>query len=291
MNGSVTIITPVYNAMPYLPDYLDSLLCQDHRPLEVILVNDGSDDDSLYVMEKYSRMMKDKGMECLLIPISHQGQAGAINAALPYVSGQYLTWCDADDILLKDSIEKKAAWLTDNPEYGMVRSNGYEADASTGMIIKEDATDADKAKTDIFEDILLDGTYCYSGCYMIRTSLFFECYPERTIVLSSEGQNLQMLLPAASRTRCGFIDEPLHRYNRRTGSHSSVKRSYTGAAERIKNFTALRLELLKYCECDRDIYIQKCFDLEKKALCSLAETAAKQIRKRSSEKNTGNGEI
>jgi cellulose synthase/poly-beta-1,6-N-acetylglucosamine synthase-like glycosyltransferase len=51
MNGSVTIITPVYNAMPYLPNYLDSLLYQDHRPLEVILVNDGSDDDSLNVME------------------------------------------------------------------------------------------------------------------------------------------------------------------------------------------------------------------------------------------------
>ena len=117
-----------------------------------------------------------------------------MNEALPLISGEFFTWCDSDDLLTPDSVEKKALWLMEHPEIGMVRSNGIVLDADKGVQLSESANPADRCQKSVFEDLLLDRTYCYAGCYMVRTSLFFSCYPDKKMPESPEGQNLQRKL-------------------------------------------------------------------------------------------------
>jgi len=275
----VTLVSPVYNSMPYLQDFLDCLAAQTWRPLEVILVDDGSADDSVRCLQANKDRLEQAGISLHILLRPHGGQAAAFNAALPLISGEFFTWCDADDLLSPDSVEKKVRWLMAHPHVGMVRSNGTVLDADKGIVLSERARESDRQDKNIFDDLFQDLTYCYAGCYMIRTALFFTGYPDKKMPESPEGQNLQLLLPAASRTVCGYLDEKLHTYCRRRSGHSSRDRSYQENLLRLKNFTALRLEILKYCDCDRERYTAMAQAQEQKNMRILLQSAVLRARK------------
>jgi len=279
MRPMVSLVTPVYNAMPYLREYLECVKAQTWRPLEVILADDGSTDDSAAVLQEMKTDLETAGLSVKLVFAPHRGQAAAMNAALPLVTGEFFTWCDADDRLRHDSVEKKVLWLLEHPDVGMVRSNGAVLDADNNVFLSESARASDKADKDIFPELFQDLTYCYAGCYMIRSELFFTCYPQRRIPESPEGQNLQLLLPPASRTVCGYLDEQLHTYCRRGSGHSSMRRSYQQTLRRMENFTALRLEILQYCDCDRAYYEQLARSMEEKNRKTLLLSAVQRARK------------
>lgn len=279
MNPKVTLVSPVYNSMPWLPAFLTCLKEQTWRPLEVILVDDGSTDGSARCMEENRAALEGAGIELKMLFCPHRGQAAAFNAALPHITGEFFTWCDSDDLMTPDSVEKKARWLMDHPETAMVRSNGLVVDGDTGKVLSESARERDRCQKDIFEDIFRDLSYCYAGCYMMTTELFFECYPDKKMPESPEGQNLQLLLPPASRSECGYIHEPLHTYCRRSSGHSSRERSYQENLSRLKNFTALRLALLQYCACDRQRFTEIAREHEQKNMRILLYSAAQRARK------------
>lgn len=279
MKPLVSLITPVFNAMPYLGDYLDSVLAQTWRPLECIFVDDGSTDGSWACLSERLPVMERTGICVRLISITHTGQAAAVNAALPLVSGEYLTWCDADDLLTPDSIAKKADYLNRFPALGMVRSDGIVLDGNSGQPLAYSAAESDRFTQNIFDALFYGNTYCYAGCYMVRTSLLFTCYPEKKIPFSPEGQNLQLLLPPASRSDCGFLPEALHCYCRRSGGHSSRKLSFSEANARLQNFSKLRREILPYCRCDAARYLAADRDIVKKEQYALCRAAAAQARK------------
>ena len=283
MKPLVTLVSPVYNCMPYLPDFLACLREQTWRPLQVILVDDGSADGSRECLREHKEILEASGIHVDLVFCAHGGQAAAFNAALPLVSGAFFTWCDSDDLMTPDNVEKKVRWLSEHPDVGMVRNNGIVMDADKGVVLSHSARETDKCQKSIFEELFLDLTYCYAGCYMIRSELFWQCYPQRQIPVSPEGQNLQLLLPPASRTECGYIDETLHTYCRRSSGHSSMERSYQDNLRRMENFTALRLTLLEYCQCDRAHYTDLAKSLEEKnrkiLLYSAVQRARKDMRK------------
>ena len=279
MNPLVSLISPVYNSMPYLRDFLTCLEQQTWRPLEVILVDDGSTDDSAQCLRENQARLEQAGISVQILFCQHKGQAAAFNAALPLIKGAFFTWCDSDDLMSPDGVEKKVRWLLENPQIGMVRNNGIVLDADKNTVLADSARESDRCTKSIFSDLFQDMTYCYAGCYMIRTDLFFACYPEKQIPESPEGQNLQLLLPPASRTLCGFIDEKLHTYCRRNSGHSSMNRSYQENLLRMKNFTALRLEILKYCDCDRAMYTEMAHRIEEKNKQILLYSALQRARK------------
>lgn len=135
MKPLVSIITPIYNAMPYLNTFLDSVENQTYAPLELILVDDGSTDDSLSVLTERAVIMEEKGISVKVLSQNHAGQVAAVNLALPSVHGELLTWCDADDYWTDDSIEKKVECLLTHPDINMVRSNGLIKDETENPIM------------------------------------------------------------------------------------------------------------------------------------------------------------
>ena len=66
-NPLVSIVTPCYNGAPYLPRFFDSILNQTYKHLEVIFVDDGSQDDTKKVVDQYSSKFKDSNIEFIYI--------------------------------------------------------------------------------------------------------------------------------------------------------------------------------------------------------------------------------
>ena len=115
---------------------------------------------------------------------------------------------------------------------------------------------------------------------MVRVSLFRRCYPDMSIPLSSEGQNMQLLLPPASRSDCGFVPDVLHYYYCRSSGHSSRKRSFTQQLTRIKNFTSLFLRILPYCDCNQDFYRQEIQKIEQQRIEQILYSLRMNIKEK-----------
>lgn len=95
MTDTISVIVPVYNVEAYLPQCLDSILSQDHKALEVIVIDDGSTDASGAICDQYARQ-DDR------VTVVHQKNAGAAaakNAGLRLATGTYLSFVDSDDYL------------------------------------------------------------------------------------------------------------------------------------------------------------------------------------------------
>lgn len=95
----ITIITPVYNCEKYLSECIDSVRNQTYTNWELILVNDGSNDNSLSLIELYAQ----NDTRIKYISQNNQGQATARNKALEVSSGDLITFLDADDYYYKDN--------------------------------------------------------------------------------------------------------------------------------------------------------------------------------------------
>ncbi len=89
----VSVLVPVLNVAGLLPRCLDSLLAQTHRPLEIIVVNDGSTDGSGAVIDSYAALHP----EVRPVHQRHRGLGPARNAALALARGEYVAMVDADD--------------------------------------------------------------------------------------------------------------------------------------------------------------------------------------------------
>ena len=253
MNPLVSLAIPVYNAAPYLDACLDGVEAQSWRPLRVIAVDDGSTDGSTELLMASRDRMEAAGIDYHVLSRPHAGLAAAICEALPLVGDGFFTWCDVDDVLAPGNIGCKASYLMAHPELGLVRNDGLRvSDGLKSRLSRE----PDRETRDIFDDLFREVTYCCAGCYMVRTNLFFKCYPDRRIPLSPEGQNLQLLLPPASRSLCGFIPKDLFHYHQRPDGHFSRPRSLTEQLRRVEDFARLRAEILDYCDCDRALYLR-----------------------------------
>ncbi len=98
--SNVSIVVPVYNAEMYLGHCLDSLVNQTHKDIEIILVNDGSSDDSLSICEAYAA----NDSRIRVIDQPNSGACVARNNGIERASGEFLLFVDADDFLELDLV-------------------------------------------------------------------------------------------------------------------------------------------------------------------------------------------
>ena len=102
MRDSISIIVPVYNVEKYLEKCIDSILNQSYQNLEIILIDDGSTDNSGSICDEYKK--KDKRVQ--VIHQKNQGQSSARNAGLNIAKGSYIGFVDSDDYVEPDYLEQ-----------------------------------------------------------------------------------------------------------------------------------------------------------------------------------------
>lgn len=102
----VSVIIPAYNAGKYIDQTIHSVLNQTYSPVEIIIVNDGSTDNTAEVLRKYQ---SDSRVKVIYQPNS--GCSSAKNTGLAHISGDYIQYLDADDLLSPDKIEEQVEAL------------------------------------------------------------------------------------------------------------------------------------------------------------------------------------
>ena len=117
MTEKITVIVPVYNVENYLDKCLDSVIRQTYKNIEIIVVNDGSTDNSGTICQEYAQ----KDNRIIYIEKENGGLSDARNAGLDRMTGSYVTFVDSDDWIEQDYVEVLYNKLTE-----------YQADISVG---------------------------------------------------------------------------------------------------------------------------------------------------------------
>ena len=222
--GIVSLIVPCYNGEKYLNRCLDSILEQSYNDIELIIVNDGSTDNSEKIIQNRKKEIEDRLWAFKYIYQNNGGVGAAVNKALKFFSGEYLALLDVDDYMMWNAIQLKVEWLNTHLEYNAVFNNGY--------FVKEESYFLDETvfyqqdyewNEDVFSQIIHAKILNFPGSYMIRSSSWLERCPTREIYPSRNGQNMQIILPATYHAKTGYINKPLMRYLVREESLSHFK--------------------------------------------------------------------
>jgi len=118
MDKKVSIIIPIYNTEKYLEECLESVINQTYQNLEIILINDGSKDNSLKICKEFQK----KDNRIILIDKENSGVSNTRNVGIYASTGDYITFVDSDDIVEKDAIETMV-WYITNYNTDVVRTN------------------------------------------------------------------------------------------------------------------------------------------------------------------------
>ncbi|MEA2239237.1 MAG: hypothetical protein QOC81_3961 [Thermoanaerobaculia bacterium] len=109
----VSVIIPTYNYGRFLREAVDSALAQTYTPVEVIVVDDGSTDDTPQILAEYGERIR-------VIRQNNRGVGAARNRGIAAASGEYLAFLDSDDIWRPQALEREIARFDDDPGLGLV---------------------------------------------------------------------------------------------------------------------------------------------------------------------------
>ena len=101
MKCLISVVVPVYNVEKYIDRCLNSIINQTYRKLEIIIVNDGSTDNSRKIIDKFSKM----DSRIIVIDKNNGGLSEARNVGINAATGDYITFIDSDDFVSYDYIE------------------------------------------------------------------------------------------------------------------------------------------------------------------------------------------
>lgn len=220
----VTVITPCYNQARFVRQAVQSCLEQDYRPLQVIVIDDGSTDDPRGALEGLG------GEPVEIISQENRGLPAARNRGFEAAQGEFIKFLDADDWLAPTLLRRQVEVLRSDPSLGFVYCDFHRTD-ETGAPLDERAIRERprRLEGDLLPTLLAGGffpphTVMVPRRVLERVGLFD---PE---LASNEDYELWMRI-AASGYRATFIDERLV-YYRQHGNNMSGNRSRMDATRR-----------------------------------------------------------
>ncbi|WP_049753626.1 glycosyltransferase [Alkalilimnicola ehrlichii] len=112
----VSVIMPAFNAASYIEEAIDSVLAQDYPHKELIVIDDGSSDDTVARVQAYGDRVR-------LLTQANQGSAVARNQGLDAAQGEYIAFLDSDDVWLPGKLTAQVGYLEAHPDVGMIYSD------------------------------------------------------------------------------------------------------------------------------------------------------------------------
>ncbi len=248
-SARVSVVMPVYNGMPFLPEAVQSVLAQTCRDLRLIVVDDGSTDATL----EYLESLRDRRLTIMRMA-SRGGQGAARNAALRLCRTEYVAFADADDICRRDRIRRQVEYLAANPAVGMVgtRSTYLGSSGRTGF-----APPLALTHVEIRRALLAGQHALVNGSLMFRTALLRQIDFFR---IDGAGEDWDLFLRLTEVAEAANIPDILYLVRIHPGSTNAtqarlVQRRYAHACDSARRRVAGRPE---------QTFEQFCQELEEK---------------------------
>lgn len=203
MSKNVSVVIPTYNYGRFIVEAIESALRQTLPPYEIIVVDDGSTDDTAEVVARFGERVR-------YIRQENAGVSAARNRGVAESRGDYIAFLDADDIWEPTKLEKQIAKFAEDPEIGLVHCGMREFDAETGKTV---ALHLEGGEGWVADEIALWERPIVIG-------------PGGTIVVSrsaietvggfdtrlKNGEDWEFCFRVASKYKVGFVREPLVDY-------------------------------------------------------------------------------
>lgn len=230
----VTVIVPSYNVAPYLRRCVKSLVCQTYSDLEIILVDDGSTDDTGKICDELER-------EDIRIRVIHKQNGGlsdARNAGIAMATGDYYSFIDGDDYIEADTYQCMVAEMAD-PRVSIVEAGIIHTDVNgdTNVAVAEERKYY--TKEEAFINLFgLNSAISQSSCNKLFRSGLFQNVRYKKGIFNEDMEILPRLLDVSEGVL--LLDKAVYHYIKKEGSITSSDYS-------LQRYKAIKIE--------RDIYL------------------------------------
>lgn len=222
MTPNVTVIVPTFNRAKYLPECLDSLITQSVPAARIIVVDDGSTDNTQDIVKGY-------GVAVHGIRQKNGGKSVALNRALPEVDSEYTWIFDDDDVAAPDAIKHHLTALDRDSNAGFSYSSYQRAKSGVnGGILPGAIRRADRFNGRELFVRLLEENLLPQPSIMVRTSCYKELGPfdERLV----RSQDFEMLLRLSRQFSAVTVEDITYYYRQHDGARGSSGDSFTSRA-------------------------------------------------------------
>ena len=231
----VSVIVPVYNVEKYLEKCLDSLVNQTLKDIEIIVVNDGTKDNSQEIIDKYTKKYPKKVKGFIK---ENGGLSSARNYGLKYAKGEYIAFIDSDDYVELDMFEKMYNKAINN-NYDIVVCDTIEVDEKNGNKVYK-KSNFNYSNNDIKNYIIAPPMACTR---LYKINIFDEIIFEEGIFYEDLNLIPSLVLKTDS---IGFVEEGLYYYLQRSGS-----------IMKQKQFNEKLLDIFKVLQKNYDLFNYK----------------------------------
>jgi glycosyltransferase involved in cell wall biosynthesis len=196
----VSVIIPTYNRASQLPKAIESVLTQTYQDFEIIVVDDGSTDDTKEVLEPYIQAEK-----IWYFYQKNQKQAAARNNGIKAASGQYIAFLDSDDAWVNTKLEKQVRVLEENNEISMVSCNQFLNNDRREVLRKR----YDKYEScNILKDVMSRRIYISFQACLVRSEVLRDVGPF-DVSLKDSLEDWELSLRIAKKYKIHLQNEPL----------------------------------------------------------------------------------
>ncbi len=194
----VSVIIPAYNRGHFIAETIDSALAQTYQDYEIIVVDDGSTDNTKEAVEHYGNKVRYFYQE-------NRGQAAAQNFAARQAKGEYLALLDADDVWFPEKLEKQVPVLDQNPDLGFVCTETFAYENGKKLYHWKKP----EGKTESFQSIF-EGNFIINATVLIRKDCFLTVggFDEKLRTT----QDLDLWLRLSRKYKFRYLNIPLVKY-------------------------------------------------------------------------------
>lgn len=221
---TVTVIIPTYNRAHFLAQAIDSCLTQTRPPDDIVVVDDGSTDNTFGVIAAYGDLVR-------RLRQPNSGKSAALNAALATIRTDYVMIADDDDIVMSDALERHLDFLGDNPAIDFTYSGCYFFSGREPPAVPDPKLLYDAAETTASEFFIrcLETFPFQMGGMLVPMSCYLKVGPfDQQLTF---GQDYEMILRIARVARGGKLKNPTFLVRQHDGPRGPARERRT-ASER-----------------------------------------------------------
>jgi len=272
MKFEISVLMPVYNSEKYISAAISSILNQTFRDFELIILNDGSTDDS----EKIIKEFDDSRIVYLVNPVN-LGLALTRNRLVENARGDYLAIMDSDDLSFPSRLEKQLKFFKRNPAFGVVGSSCIIIDKNDQKVGKIRHSE----RADRIPSILFFKNYFVQSSVMIRSSIL-PLSPYDPELPPVEDYGLWIRLSKV--TLMFSLTESLIKYRIHGGNISITRKDLLKT--NLKTVLSEQITRLKITPTDRELEIQLCLT-EPSSIFEMAEISDWLLKVKTANDNLG----